>query len=81
MVHCTNGNQSQEAGKFQIGCEIGYIIFGVGLKEGAENNIFWSEIGSGFCREPCGTHPPKMLEEYPPTHLRITVSDCDVNDQ
>ena len=31
-----------------IGSEIGYRFWGSSLKKGAENNIFWSEIGSGF---------------------------------
>ena len=36
-------------------------MFGVRSEKGPENNIFWSEIGSGFW-EPCRTHPhPKYL--------------------
>ena len=36
-----------------------------GLKTGAENWIFWSEIGSGF-GESAGTPPTKNCQEYPP---------------
>ena len=36
-----------------------------GLKTGVENDIFWSEIGSGS-GEPGGTPPPKNFQEYPP---------------
>ena len=35
-----------------------------GLKTGVENDIFWSEIGSGF-GEPGGTPPIKISQEYP----------------
>ena len=36
-----------------------------GLKMGMENNIVWSEIGSGFW-EPCGTPPTKILGSATP---------------
>ena len=45
----------------------GYRFSGSGLKRGLKNNIFWSEIGSGFW-EPCGTPPPKMLGSTPPSY-------------
>ena len=43
----------------------GYRFSGSGLKRGMKNNIFWSEIGSGFW-EPCDTPPPKILGISPP---------------
>ena len=36
-----------------------------GLKTGAENWIFWSEIGSGF-GEPGSTPPPRIARSTPP---------------
>ena len=44
--------------------EMGYRFSGSGLKRGLKNNIFWSEIGSGFW-EPCGTPLPKFLGSTP----------------
>ena len=35
-----------------------------GLKTGVENDIFWSEIGSGF-GEPGGTSPPRIPRSNP----------------
>ena len=43
-----------------------------GLKTGVENNIFKSEIGSGF-GEPGGTPPPKIPGKFlPPPPLQDT---------
>ena len=36
-----------------------------GLKTGVENDLFGSEIGSGF-REPRGTPPPRITRSTPP---------------
>ena len=36
-----------------------------GLKTGVENDIFWSEIGSGF-GEPGGTPPSRIPRSTPP---------------
>ena len=36
-----------------------------GLKTGVENDICWSEMGSGF-GEPGGTPPPRILPLLPP---------------
>ena len=36
-----------------------------GPKMGVKNEIFWSEIGSGFW-EPCGTPPPRIPRNTPP---------------
>ena len=38
------------------------------LKTGAENYVFWSEIGSGF-GEASGHTPAKNSQEYPPGGL------------
>ena len=35
-----------------------------GLKTGAKNDIFWSEIGSGI-GEPGGTSPPRIFRSSP----------------
>ena len=35
-----------------------------GLKTGVKNDIFWSEIGSGF-GEPAGTPPPRIPRSTP----------------
>ena len=37
-----------------------------GLKTGVENNIFWSEIGSGFGLERGSTLPPRIPRSKPP---------------
>jgi len=39
-----------------------------GLKTGVRNNIFWSEIGSGF-GDAGGTPPPTIPRSTPPGHL------------
>ena len=41
-----------------------------GLKTGVENNIFLSEIGSGFGEEG-DTRPPKILKNPPPPPPRV----------
>ena len=49
--------------------ENGYGFYGSGLKKtGVENDIFGSEIGSGF-GGPGGTTPTKNSQEYPPPRL------------
>ena len=40
------------------------ISWRTGLKMGVKNDIFWSEIGSGFW-EPCGTPPPRIPRNTP----------------
>jgi len=40
------------------------------MKTGVENEIFWSEIGSGF-GEPGGTPPTENSQEYPGYFLCI----------
>ena len=41
-----------------------YGFYRSGLKTGVENDIFWSEIGSGF-GEPGGTPPPRIPRSTP----------------
>ena len=41
-----------------------------GLKTGVENDIFWSEIGSGFGK-PGGTPPPRIPRSTPRIHCHI----------
>ena len=43
-----------------------------GLKTGVENNIFWSEIGSGFGLERGSTLPPRIPRSKPPPPPRLT---------
>ena len=45
--------------------ENGYGFWRPCLKTGVENNIFWSEIGSGF-EEPDSTLPPRIPRSSPP---------------
>ena len=40
----------------------------LGLKKGVKNDIFWSEIGSGF-GELGGTPPPRIPRSNPPPLL------------
>ena len=56
-----------------------------GLKTGAENDSFWSEIRSGF-GEPGGTPPPRIPRYTPPppvtlphqlVSLRLQSTFCD----
>ena len=49
--------------------ENGYGFERSRLKTGAENNTFWSEIGSGF-GEQGGTPPPRILRSSPPPSAR-----------
>ena len=42
----------------------GIIFQRPGLKTGVKNDIFWSEIGSGF-GEPGGSPPPRILRSTP----------------
>ena len=44
--------------------ENGYGFSRSGLKTGVENDIFWSEIGSGF-REQGGIPPPRISRGTP----------------
>jgi len=46
-----------------------------GLKTGVKNDIFWSEIGSGF-GEPGGTPPPRIPRSTPGYHAGNTSSLC-----
>ena len=48
-------NRLHKASQLKMG-----IFFRPGLQKGVENDIFWSEIGSGF-KEPGGTPPPRIL--------------------
>ena len=45
--------------------ENGYGFLRPGLKTGVENDIFWSEIGSGF-GDAGGTPPAKIPRSSPP---------------
>ena len=44
--------------------------FRSGLKTDVENDIFWSEIGSGF-GEPGGTAPPRIPRSTPSPRVYI----------
>ena len=41
-----------------------YGFWRPGLRTGVKNDIFWSEIGSGF-GVPCGTRPPRFPRSIP----------------
>ena len=43
-------------------------MIGTDLKTGVENDIFWSEIGSGF-GEPGGTSLPGISGSIPPGNM------------
>ena len=49
----------------KVRSENGYEFLRPGLKTGVENDIFWSEIGSGF-GDAGGTPPTKNFKDYPP---------------
>ena len=49
----------------------GYRFSGSGLKRGMKNNIFWSEIGSGFW-EPCSTPLPTIFGSTPRGSLPLS---------
>ena len=53
---------------FMLRSENGYGFLRPGLKKGVENDIFWSEIGSGF-GETGGTPPPRIPRFYPPGNV------------
>ena len=46
------------------GLKTGVDFMRSGLKTGAQNDIFWREIGSGF-GEPGGTLPPRIPRSTP----------------
>jgi len=47
----------------KVRSENGYGFLKPGLKTGVGNDIFWSEIGSGF-EDAGGTPPPKILDYF-----------------
>ena len=47
-------------------------LFWSGLKTGAENYIFWSEIGGGFEEQGC-TPLPRILRSTPPPPAGIVL--------
>jgi len=50
---------------YKVRSENGYGFLRPGLKMGVGNDIFWSEIGSGF-GDAGGTPPPKIPRSTPP---------------
>ena len=49
-----------------------------GLKAGVENDIFWSEIGSGF-EEPGGTPQERILRRLVPTPGLFTAHFTEIS--
>ena len=49
-----------------------------GLKAGVENDIFWSEIGSGF-EEPGGTPQPRIPRRLVPTPGQLTAHFTEIS--
>ena len=64
-IFCLRSNLSNDniSSAERPGLKTGSGFQWCGLKTGVENDIFWSEIGSGF-GEPGGTPPIKISQEY-----------------
>ena len=64
ILFCCCSILSNQITWFKVRSENGYGFQGPGLKTGVKNDIFWSEIGSGF-EEPGLTPPPRIPRGSP----------------
>jgi len=58
---------------YKVRSENGYGFLRPGLKTGGGNDIFWSEIGSGF-GDAGGTTPPKIPRGTPPPGANVSAT-------